>query len=90
MTLSYLSFVVFLDPYQGSDGICLLSQYVVFLVQGIVTLPSLSPYSNKALISGAHRWEMKYTYLQDIYFIVKPWIQRNKSISQIKMCMCGE
>ena len=51
---------------------------------------SLSPYSNKALISGAHRWEIKYTYLQDIYCIVKPWIQRNKSISQIKMCMCGE
>ena len=55
-----------------------------------MTLPSLSPYSNKALISGAHRWEIKYTYLQDIYCIVKPWIQRNKSISQIKMCMCGE
>jgi len=49
MTLSYLSFVVFLDPYQGSDGICLLSKYVVFVVYGIVTLPSLSPYSNKAL-----------------------------------------
>ena len=51
---------------------------------------SLWPYSNKALISGAHRWEIKYTYSQDIYCIVKPWIQRNKSISQIKMCMCGE
>ena len=55
-----------------------------------MTLPSLSPYSNKALISGAHRWEIKYTYLQDIYCIFKPWIQRNKSISKIKMCMCGE
>ena len=55
-----------------------------------MTLPSLSPYYIKALISGAHRWEIKYTYLQDIYCIVKPWIQRNKSISQIKMCMCGE
>ena len=55
-----------------------------------MTLPSLSPYSNKALISGAHRWEIKYTYLQDIYCIVKPWIQRNKPINQIKMCMCGE
>jgi len=55
-----------------------------------MTLPSLSPYSNKALISGAQRWEIKYTYLQDIYCIVKPWIQRNKSISKIKMCMCGE
>ena len=55
-----------------------------------MTLPSLSSYSNKALISGAHRWDIKYTYLQDIYCIVKPWIQRNKSISQIKMCMCGE
>ena len=42
------------------------------------------------MISGAHRWEKKYTYLHDIYCIVKPWIQRNKSISQIKMCMCGE
>jgi len=51
---------------------------------------SLSPYSNKALISGAHWWEIKYTYLQDIYCIVKLWIQRNKSISLIKMCMCGE
>ena len=90
MTLSSLSFVVFLDPYQGSDGICLLSKYVVFVVWSIVTLPSLSPYSNKALISGAHRWEIKYTYLQDMYCIVKPWIQKNKSISQIKMCMCGE
>ena len=55
-----------------------------------MTLLSLSPYSNKALISGAHRWETANTYLQDIYCIVKPWIQRNKSISQIKMCMCGE
>ena len=55
-----------------------------------MTLPSLSSYSNKALISGAHRWEIKYTYLQNIYCIVKPWIQSNKSISQIKMCMCGE
>ena len=55
-----------------------------------MTLSSLSPYSNKALICGAHRWEIKYTYLQDIYCIVKPWIQRNKSLSQIKMCMCGE
>ena len=90
MTLLHLSFVVFLDPHQGSDDICLLSIYVVFVVWGIVTLPSLSPYSNKTLISGAHRWEIKYTYLQDIYCIVKPWIQRNKSISQIKMCMCGE
>jgi len=90
MTLLDLSFVVFLDPYQGSDGICLLSKYVVFMIWSIVTLPSLSPYSNKTLISGAHRWEIKYTYLQDIYCIVKPWIHRNKSINQIKMCMCGE
>ena len=44
----------------------------------------------RLLICGAHRWEIKYTYLQDIYCIVKPWIQRNKSIRQIKMCMCGE
>jgi len=51
---------------------------------------SFSPYSNKALISRAHRWEIKYTYSQDIYCIVKPWIQRNKSISQLRMCMCGE
>ena len=55
-----------------------------------MTLSSLSPYYNKALISGAHRWEIKYTYLQDMCCIVKPRIQRNKSISQIKMCMCGE
>jgi len=55
-----------------------------------VTLASLSSYSNKALISRAHRLEINNTYLQDIYCIVKPWIQRNKSISQIKMCMCGE
>ena len=55
-----------------------------------MTLPFLSSYSNKALTSGAHRWEIKYAYLQDIYCIVKPWIQRNKSISQIKMCMYGE
>ena len=90
MTLSSLSFVVFLHPYQGIKGVCLLSKYVVFLVWGIVTLPSLSPYSNKVLIPGAHRWETANTYLQDIYCIVKPWIQKNKSISQIKMCMCGE
>ena len=90
MTLSSLSFVVFLDPYQGSDGICLLSKYVVFVVRGIVTLPSLSSYSNKVLVSGAHRWETDNTYLQDIYCIVKPWIQKNKSISQIKMCTCGK
>jgi len=29
MSLSSLSFVVFLDPYQGSNGVCLLSKYVV-------------------------------------------------------------
>jgi len=90
MTHSILSFVVFLDPYQGSNSVCLLSKYVVFLVWDIVALPSLSPYSNKVLISGAHRWETANTYLQDICCIVKPWNQRNKSISQIKMCMCGE
>jgi len=32
MSLSDLSFAVFLDPYEGSDGICLLSKYVVFVV----------------------------------------------------------
>ena len=64
--------------------------FVVFVVWGIMILPSLSPYSSKVLISGAHRWETTNTYLQDIYCILKPWIQRNKSISQIKMCMCGE
>jgi len=90
MTLSDLSFMVFLDPYQGSNDNCPFSKYVVFVVWGIVILPSLSSYSNKALISGAHRWKIKYTYLQDIHCIVKPWIQRNKSISQIKMCMCDE
>ena len=90
MTLSILSFVVFLDPYQDSNGICLLSKYVVFLVWGIMVLPSLSLYCNKVLISVAHRWETANTHLQDIYCIVKPWIQKNKSISQIKKCMCGE
>ena len=89
MTLSGHSFVVILHPYLGSDDICVLSKYVVFVVWGIMILPSLSPYSNKVLISGAHRWETVNTYLQDIYCIVKPWIQRNKWISQIKMCMCG-
>ena len=90
MTLSSLCFVVFLDPYQGSNGVCLLSKYVVFLIWGIVALPSLSPYSNKVLIFGAHRWLTANTYLKDIYCIVKPWIQKHKPISQIKMCMCGE
>ena len=55
-----------------------------------MALPSLSPYSNKVLISGAHWWETANTYLQDIYCIVKPWIQKIKSISQIKICKCGE
>jgi hypothetical protein len=32
-----------------------------------VALPSLSPYSNKVLISGARRWETANTYLHDIY-----------------------
>ena len=90
MTLSSLSFVVFLDRYQGSNSVCLLPKHMVFLVWGIVALPSLSPYSNKGLISGAHRWETANTYLQAIYYIIKPWIQRNKSISRIKMCMCGK
>jgi hypothetical protein len=33
MTLSRLSFMVFLDPHQGIYGVCLLSslKYVVFL-----------------------------------------------------------
>jgi len=38
MTLSSLALVVFLDPNQGSNGVCLLSKYVVFLVCGIVAL----------------------------------------------------
>ena len=41
-----------------------------FWYEALVTLPSLSPYSNKVLISGAHRWETANTYLQDISCIV--------------------
>jgi len=84
MTLSSLSFVVFLDPYQGSNGVCLLSKYVVLLVRGIVALHSLSPYSNKVLISGAHRWETANTYLQDILdtHIVSAWSSLENRVRQ--------
>jgi len=36
MTLSSLSFVVFLDPYQGNDGVCLLVQKLVCKHKGLI------------------------------------------------------
>ena len=35
MTLSILSFVVFLDPYQGMNGICLFSTLIICGICGI-------------------------------------------------------
>jgi hypothetical protein len=47
MTLSCLSFVVFLDPHQGTNGVCLLSSLKICGIFGIRhsnIIPSLSPY----------------------------------------------
>jgi hypothetical protein len=66
----------------------LLSRYVVFMVLGIVALPSLSLTLLLIGLYGAHRWGDNEYILANIYCTVKPWIQRNKSYSQIKICMC--
>jgi uncharacterized iron-regulated membrane protein len=42
----------------------LLSKYVVFLAQGIVTLYLLSLTIFLIGLSGAHRWETRNPYLQ--------------------------
>jgi phage regulator Rha-like protein len=50
MTLSTLSFVVFVDPYQGINGICLLSSLKICGIFGIrhsSIVPSIShPITN--------------------------------------------
>jgi hypothetical protein len=56
MTLSSLSFVVFVDPLQGIYGLCLFSALKIcgiFGILSIVTLPSLShPTSNRLMWSS--------------------------------------
>jgi len=80
MTLSILSFVVFLDPHQGIDGVCLsLKIFGIYGMRHSNIAFSLTLLLIRFLLSGAYRWEIEYTYLQDIYCIVKLWIHRNKS-----------
>jgi hypothetical protein len=91
MTLSCLSSVVFLDLYQGIKvcAFSLLSRYVVFLALGIVTLCLLSLTLLLIGIYGAHRWGDKEFILVNIYCIVRPWIQRDKSGHTVKSrCAC--
>jgi hypothetical protein len=76
MTLSNLSFVVFLDPYQGIYDVYLLSspRYVVFLALGIVTLCLLSLTLHLIALYGSYRWGDSKYILANIYCTVKPWI----------------
>jgi hypothetical protein len=68
----------------------LLSRYVVFLALRIVTLCLLSLTLHLIGLCGAYRLGDSKYILANIYCTVKPWIQRNESYSQIKMCMCVE
>jgi hypothetical protein len=56
MTLSSLSFVVFVDPYQGINGVCLLSSLKICGIFGIRQsniVPSLShPITNRLMWSS--------------------------------------
>jgi hypothetical protein len=56
MTLSSLSFVVFVDPHQGINGVCLLSSLKIFGIFGIRQsniVPSLShPTTNRLMWSS--------------------------------------
>jgi hypothetical protein len=56
MTLSSLSFVVFVDPYQGINGVCLLSSLKICGIFGIRQsniVPSLShPTINRLMWSS--------------------------------------
>jgi len=80
MTLSILPFVVFLVPHQGIDGVCLsLKTCGIYGMRHNSIAFSLTLLLTRVLIFGAHRWEIEYTYLQDIYCIVKLQIHRNKS-----------
>jgi hypothetical protein len=66
----------------------LLSRYVAFVVLGIVTLCLLSLTLLIGLY-GAHRWGEKEFILANIYYIVRPWIQRDKSSHTVKSrCAC--
>jgi len=72
MTLSILSFVVFLDSHQGIDGVCLsLKTCGIYGMKHSNIAFSLTLLLTRLLISRAHRWEIEYTYLQDISCIVK-------------------
>jgi hypothetical protein len=67
----------------------LLLRYVVFLALGIVTLCLLSLTLLLIGLYGAHRWEDKEFILANIYCIVRPWIQRDKSGHTVKSrCAC--
>jgi hypothetical protein len=67
MTLSSLSFVVFLDPHQGIYGVCLLSSLKICGICGI-RHSSIMPSLTLLLIGlyGAHRWGDKESLLANI------------------------
>jgi len=53
MTLSSLSFLVFVDPYQGINGVCLLSYLKIYGIFGIKhsnIVPSLSHHITNCLL----------------------------------------
>jgi hypothetical protein len=70
-------------------GVCFFSPLKICGIYGI--RHSSTAFSLTLLLIGlygAHRWgDNEYT-LANIYCTVKPWIQRNESYSQIKICMC--
>jgi hypothetical protein len=64
MTLPSLSFVVFLDPFQGIYGVCLFSPLKICGIFGsIVTLCLLSLTLLLIGLCGAHRWGDSETYI---------------------------
>jgi hypothetical protein len=68
MTLSSLSFVVFVDPYQGTNGVCLLSSLKICGIFGI-RHSNIHPTSNRSIWSS--QVGDKESILANIYCIVK-------------------
>ena len=88
MTLSSLSFVVFVDPYQGSCGICPLSSLKIYGIFGIrhSKMPSLPHPISKAyveIIGG----DTTHKYLQ-IYIVKSNYGFKEISHAIKSRCVC--
>jgi hypothetical protein len=92
MTLSRLSFMVFVDPYQGIYGVCLLSSLKICGIFDIRHSNIILCFSH--LISNRSIWSSyvrdKESILANIYCIVRHMDPEGqvRPYSQIKMCIC--